>query len=1291
MAQANKVHSLRLFVLFVIGATLLLFGLLFFFIFHSTMPEMLLRAERNYLEKQRSVVSGLLGDAHEHIVSMADDTGVWEETAAFVTGRKPDYIAANWPGTSPLQTYSFNLLVIKDASGRDVHTEFHDYVADTPLPVPAGFAQALNALSREALAKCKPGMPVADVRERGRHGLFFYKGVAYDLAVMPVMDDYDSPPVGTITMGRILDDAYLRSLTHYATTTFSLVQGRDNKPETIHAIYRKSADEVITTIVLEDIEENPAYLRLCAERPIFTTGQEQLRHTMLLMGAALLVLGFALYGLVAYFILRPVESLSRDVTSLGATDTLNVGKYASSREIATLGTSINAMIATLNASKISMNVLQRILDGIDAFVYVTDPATDRILFINHKMSEHYGISDAIGKRCWEVLQDGQDGRCDFCPVNKLGNAPGTICTWEEESTKTGRIYRNTDTMILWSDNKPVHLQYSADITDIRNAETTLKQRLRQQELMSAMAQAFIASTDRCSVFSQALHMAGQFMDVSKILLARYDPDTRTLVPECEWYNETYPCFRPESTAIPFVEGTPEYDAFITQKLQYMASDDITVMDEFHYASGHGVQSLVGVAVQVDGEFWGMLSFNECCRNRAWTESDIHLIRLIGSVISGVLLRSATEEKLLRMSSIVARSPLYISYISPDGQFKYMNNAVPEILGYTHDELLSNPLWQLFDPPTNQLLRETIIPDILRNGRAAFELPIIRKDGAVRLMSFSAFVADSESKDIGAIATDVTELRLIQKELTEAKELAERSSTAKSEFLSRMSHEMRTPMNAIIGMTAIAKASDDPVKKEYCLDKIDDASTHLLGVINDILDMSKIEANKFELSFTEFDIERTLMRVINVVNFRVDEKQQTMVINIDPALPQSIISDDQRLSQVLTNLLSNAVKFTPEHGTISLSAGLLHEEKGFCTLQFSVTDSGIGIPLEQQNKLFRSFEQADGGIARKFGGTGLGLAISKSIVEMMGGDIWVSSEEGKGSTFTFTVKAQQGSAARKSLLSSEIRWDTLRVLVVDDAPEVREYFLNLAESIGLYCEVAASGKEACARIEANAATPFNIIFADWKMPEMDGIELTRLIKTRYGAKAVVIMISAAAWHDVEKEAADAGVDRFLPKPLFSSLIVDCINQCLDSKHTAEETALEHRDTAENCFAGNHILLAEDIDINREIVMSLLEHTGIVIDCAENGRQAVEMFTANPDTYDMIFMDIHMPEVDGYEATRRIRNMDVPRAAAIPIVAMTANVFREDIERCLAAGMNDHVGKPIDVEEMFEKLRTYMRPC
>ena len=526
--------------------------------------------------------------------------------------------------------------------------------------------------------------------------------------------------------------------------------------------------------------------------------------------------------------------------------------------------------------------------------------------------------------------------------------------------------------------------------------------------------------------------------------------------------------------------------------------------------------------------------------------------------------------------------------------------------------------------------------------------------------------------------DVTQSRL----LIEATEAA---NQAKSDFLANMSHEIRTPMNAIIGMVAIGKSSSDMERKNYALAKIEDASKHLLGVINNVLDMSKIEAGKLELSFVEYDFEKMIQKVVNIISFRVESKHQKFMVNIDPNIPKRLIGDDQRLAQIITNLLGNAVKFTPEKGSIILNTRFLGEENGLCNIQIEVIDTGIGISPEQKVRLFRSYAQAESGISRSFGGTGLGLSISKNIVEMMGGRIWVESEAGEGSTFIFTLQSKPGVMQEREESDLFINRGNIRILAVDDDPDILSYFNEIMDNFGLSCDTASGGEDALSLVVQNGH--YDIYFFDWKMPGMDGLELSRELKKLPvpSKKYSVILFSAVEWAEIVTEARQAGIDRFLAKPLFPSAIADIINECIG----LDRTQVNKIDGADKgLFAGRHILLAEDIEINREIMTALLEPTELDIDYAENGVEAVRMFNNAPDKYDIILMDIQMPEMDGYEATHRIRDSAPAESKTIPIIAMTANVFSKDVQKCINAGMNDHIGKPLEFDKVLKKLRDYL---
>jgi len=553
---------------------------------------------------------------------------------------------------------------------------------------------------------------------------------------------------------------------------------------------------------------------------------------------------------------------------------------------------------------------------------------------------------------------------------------------------------------------------------------------------------------------------------------------------------------------------------------------------------------------------------------------------------------------------------------------------------------------------------------------AFSTMAVKIDDLFHKLQDNAHELEGKNKD----------LQHLNESLVVARDQAEESSRAKGDFLSNISHEIRTPLNAIIGMTSIGKSSDDQERKDYTLGKIESASSHLLGVINDVLDMSKIEAGKLDLSLLDFNFEKMIRKVFNFINFRVEEKSQILHVSIDKKIPPRLYGDEQRLSQVLTNLLSNAVKFTPEEGSIRLDIYLTEDDKKTCTLRFVVSDTGIGIGSDQQKLLFNSFQQADNSTSRKFGGTGLGLAISKKIIEMMDGSIWLESEPGVGSTFLFTISLAHATEDPVALADPSINLGDIRILAVVD-PEVRELFEDTAARLGLVCDTAECAGDAIKMLEGNIT--YDICFIDWKMPDMNGIKLAGEIK-KHGEKSIVTMISSVGWGSIADEALNAGVDRFLPKPLFESDIIECIMECFGIGTSTQADEINVLDS----FSGRSLLLVEDVDINREIVISLLEPTDVSIDCAVNGIEAVRMFSENPGRYDIIFMDIQMPEMDGLEATQRIREMDVPQSKTVPIIAMTANVFKEDVEKCLISGMNDHIGKPLDFEEVIEKLNTYL---
>lgn len=1293
MRKSNKTQSLRKAVIFLSAAALLVFAAVFIFIFNYSTPKVMENIEVKYIDEQRNMVFSQFASKRQSTMLVAEDIAVWQDASDFVTGKDPGFLSRNWPDTSFLDAYNFNFAVIMDIDGNVKFADTYDFICCEAIETEADLTEIFKGLA---------GRYYTEIEDSGARYIedpaaYFYDGVLFEdgmdvpyyFCAMPIISSrLDDTPRGMLFLGHILNEEFFYWLTQYDTFSFEWeVDGEKSDTGEI----RHTSDTVWTSISMQDINGKPLTLWLSNNRVVYKEGKTTALYITLALLVGLILTGTILYYIVNRYILRPLETLNNDLDTIEPHQQLDISHYSSSAEFDKLTSSINGMLDRLNDSYFSISTFQNILNGTDVFIYVSDIENDDLLFVNSKMRQLYNLPENYhGLKCWQVFQKGQTGRCSFCPLHRLGQSPNNSITWEEASTITGRTCRNTDNIIPWADGRLVHIQNKVDITDQKQAQNDTRRRLQQQELMTAISRNFMSTGSQDELIENALRMTGEFMDVSKIMLSRLNWATGRMVVEHVWYNPEKDVITLTEPDYPFDENDGMYQAFIKNDKDFLALDNIEGVPHFDPLKAHGVIGFMSVPIFASGTFWGVLGIDECHKPRHWSESDIHMIRLIGSVLSGAVTRSVTEDKLVQMSSIVTSSPQFICFVNEDGGFNYINPGTLDVTGYTMQELLDSGLRILFREEIYNEIIYKCMPEVIKKGRMEYEMPLRRKDGEILTMVFSTFTTGSATSGIGVIATDITNQRKLERELVEAKELAEQSSHAKSTFLSRMSHEMRTPMNAIIGMTSIAKSTADIARKEYCLDKIEEASEHLLGVINDILDMSKIEAGKFEISHAEFDFERMLQRVTNVMNFRIDEKQQTFIVKVAKDVPRALISDEQRLAQVLTNLVSNAVKFTPEKGAITLAVNLADEtEDGLCTLKISIKDTGIGIAPHQQAKLFSSFEQADGGITRRFGGTGLGLAISKNIIELMGGDIWIESELGHGATFHLTVKVQRGSKNFHRAELDKVDWDSMRFLAVDDAPEVREYFLELAENLRFNCKVAEDGKSALAIMENENGNQFNIVFVDWQMPDMNGIELTREIKKRYGPGTVVIMISATQWDEIEAEARSAGVDGFIPKPLFSSLIVDTVNHFTGAKQSSQayKNALED-DDENDCFIGCRALIAEDIDVNREVVHAMLEHTGLEMEFAENGRQAVEMFQKNEEAYDIILMDIHMPEMDGLEATRRIRAAGSEISARVPILAMTANVFREDVEKCLAAGMNNHIGKPIDFAELIDKLHKYL---
>ena len=600
------------------------------------------------------------------------------------------------------------------------------------------------------------------------------------------------------------------------------------------------------------------------------------------------------------------------------------------------------------------------------------------------------------------------------------------------------------------------------------------------------------------------------------------------------------------------------------------------------------------------------------------------------------------------------------------------------------------------------LRAVSLPEALsrmrREGGSCSIKYTVNTNGspAYKTWNMSLYRYDDNREYMLSYILDITKLVLEQQEkereaernrqiIKDALTAAEQASRAKSDFLSRMSHEIRTPMNAVIGMTTIAAASlDNRDKLTDCLGKIGLSSRYLLSLINDILDMSRIESGKVSIINEEFDFRSFVEGISSIIYPQAKNKNIVFDLNIEGVVDERYRGDPLRLNQVLINILSNALKFTPEWRSVHLSIRETRRVRDRAYLQFIVRDTGIGMEKGLLERIFEPFEQGGASISHSYGGSGLGLAISSNLISLMNGHISVSSTPGVGSEFVVELPLL---TVPDNTPKQDVSLEDIRVLVVDDDLVTCEHTTLILNRIGVDAEYVTSGKAAVSRVKSalQRHTCYNIALVDWKMPDMDGVETARSIRRIVGPDTLVIIMSAYDWTEIEARAREAGVDFFISKPIFQSVVQDVLLKATRRRQSADTLPVQKED-----FAGRRILLVEDNEINMEIARTLLEFRNASVDGACNGQQAVEMFRSSPQNhYDAVLMDVRMPVMDGIAATQAIRGLDRADAATVPILAMTANAFAEDIERSRKAGMNEHLAKPIEPETLYARLASYFR--
>jgi PAS domain S-box-containing protein len=677
----------------------------------------------------------------------------------------------------------------------------------------------------------------------------------------------------------------------------------------------------------------------------------------------------------------------------------------------------------------------------------------------------------------------------------------------------------------------------------------------------------------------------------------------------------------------------------------------------------------------------------------------HLVALTEDITERKRAEGKLRESEQLFRSIFENAQIGIGVFNIDRQELSPNRALQEMLGYTEKELSRLETWDQITPPDESALDAKRYGELVHGTREKdeWEQRLIRRDGRIAVTSVRfSLLRDAAGRPqyVASLQEDITERKRLEAELVTAKDVAEAATKAKSDFLANMSHEIRTPMNAILGMTHLALKTELTLKQSDYLTKTKIAAQALLGIINDILDFSKIEAGKLEMEKTEFHLVNVLENLSSVVSHKAHDKNLEFLIALQPDLPSNLLGDPLRLGQILINLVNNAVKFT-ERGEVVVSVALEERVSDRVKLRFSVRDSGIGMTQEQTARLFQAFSQADTSTTRKYGGTGLGLSISKRLVEMMGGEIWVQSNYGVGSTFLFAAWFGLGSAEpERTRFIPDLAG--IRALVVDDNALAGEILADALKVFALRVDSVSSGEAALRELAASdSRDPYQVVLMDWHMPGMDGLEASRHILRGDRLKHVpkIVMVTAFGREEVRAPAEEMGINGYLLKPVSPSLLYDTL---MDMFGLAEReggrprTMKEKEHVLSFDASGIRIMLVEDNEVNQQVATELLESAGASVRIANHGGEAVRILTESegPPEFDVVFMDLQMPEMDGFTATRLLRAQ--PRLQGLPIIAMTAHALVEEQQRCLEAGMNDHVSKPIDPDALFATLMRWAKP-
>ncbi len=889
--------------------------------------------------------------------------------------------------------------------------------------------------------------------------------------------------------------------------------------------------------------------------------------------------------------------------------------------------------------------------------------------------ENIKKSEVIGKKVGDVFP----GIYDFGIMDVFKRV------WQTGKPEHFPVSMYKDTRIQgWRDNFVYKLP-SGEIVAIYNDLTEQKRIESVSTVLYNISKSIYQSENLGELFRMIYQSLDEIIDTTNLFIALYDKENELI--KLPFYIDEHDKF--EQISI-HAKGSLTAEVIKTGKPLFLNSDGVKDFLKRHDAKAIGTISKVwmGLPLKIKEEVIGAICLQSYISETIYTKKDFELLETIAGQIAVAIERKRFVDQIAESKEhaelLLKLIPSAVFTIDTDCKVTSLNRKASEILGYSPDELIGKPCRLFAEDPCSE--KCGVLSPIVEKPINGKHCTIRTKNGEERHISKNAdLIRDKTGKIIGGVESfeDITDRLKAEADLKQAKEEAEAAAQAKSEFLANMSHEIRTPMNGVIGMTALLQDTDLSGEQREFVETIRYSGEALLTIINDILDFSKIESGKLELEIEPFSLTNCIEETLELSSSMAADKGLELVYYIDKSVPDTILGDVTRMRQILGNLLNNAVKFTKK-GEISVAVETKPLDLDFYNIKFSVRDTGIGIPKDKLNRLFKSFSQVDASITRNYGGTGLGLAISKNLTQLMGGEMWVESKEGKGSTFYFTIKAKSDPDKQFSRYEKKSKiFKNKNVMIVDDNETNRRVLSLQLQSWGMKVSAYVSGHDALEAI--NEKHNFNLAILDMQMPGMDGITLAAEIRKNIDERKLpLVMLTSLSNKDDRKAEKEKYFDAYLIKPIKQMHLYNTLMSIFERRKTADKY-VSRKKVIDKEMANKkplNILLAEDNIVNQKVAIRILQRMGYDADIAKNGLEVLNEIEKK--SYDVILMDVQMPEMDGLEATRQILNNNNDASKRPRIIAMTANAMKGDRERYLEAGMDDYISKPIQIEELVEAL-------